>query len=162
MSDVGTLKELDVKPGDVVECVNGYTHAYTGEKYTVNAEYEVNGRKIENINLSLFRIISRANAIKLWRDMTDAEKGALLLAHHEGKEVQGTRLDIPDDWRRTAIGLDNHAYRIRPEPQIEVVTVHYQKDGATVMPVANGYTHRITFNKIDGNPDTASIKMEAI
>jgi len=37
---------------------------------------------------------------KLWRDMTDAEKGALLLAEHEGKEIPG---------------LDAFAYRVRPK-----------------------------------------------
>ncbi len=157
MSEVGTLKELDVKPGDVVECVRGKVYADTGYKYTVNAEYEVNGRKIENIDSSQFRIISRATQTpKLWRDMTDAEKGALLLAHHEGKVIEV--------WRRGSGGWatfpecfhENEAYRVRPEPKVEVVDVFWKR-GET------GYNHKIgTMNLIDGKPDCASIKMEEL
>jgi hypothetical protein len=36
-----------------------------------------------------WRIVSRAPAApKLWRDMTPEEKGALLLAAHEGKVIE--------------------------------------------------------------------------
>lgn len=52
----------------------------------------------------------------MWKDMTDEEKGAILLAHHEGKAVQfrGARLGawfsvgVKGEW------YDAHEYRIKP------------------------------------------------
>lgn len=56
---------------------------------------------------------------KLWRDMTDAEKGALLLAHHEGKEIEYTDLPANLKWYKCSnpLWLDTVAYRIKPEPK---------------------------------------------
>lgn len=162
MKDTGTLEEIVAKPGDVVECVYGVANAGKGQRYTVNADCDILHFKSGQTSLSTFRIISRASdKPKLWRDMTPEEKGALLLAAHEWKVIEN---NSRGPWLEThsPIWADGIAYRIRPEPKVEVVTVHYQKDGATVMPVANGYTHRITFTTIDGKPDTSSIKMEAI
>jgi hypothetical protein len=52
---------------------------------------------------------------KLWRDMTPEEKGALLLAHHEGKVIEildyGEWLEANPDW------APYDAYRIRPAAQ---------------------------------------------
>ena len=55
----------------------------------------------------------------LWRDMTQEEKGALLLAHHEGKVIEFWANSI-DKW------VDHHptwsdrlSYRIKPEPKVE-------------------------------------------
>lgn len=57
---------------------------------------------------------------KLWRDMTPEEKGALLLADHEGRQI--------DMWfaRRGAwvdsisfSAYDDIAYRVHPEPEPE-------------------------------------------
>lgn len=109
----------------------------------------------------VFRIISRA-APKLWRDMTPEEKGVLLLAHHE--KPGSVEFLNEDEWTvLNCLGWwDELAYRIKPEPKVETVTVHYQKNGATVMPVSDGYTHRITFQTIDGKPYCASVKMEVI
>jgi hypothetical protein len=59
---------------------------------------------------------------KLWRDMTDAEKGELLLAHHEGKEIEcnidnGVWFYSDPQWNAA------HAYRIKPKaPKVEKVT----------------------------------------
>jgi hypothetical protein len=94
--------------------------------------------------------------LKLWKNMTDAEKGALLLAHHERKVIEGTRLDVPDDWRVTVIGLDHIAYRVRPEPKIEKVVI----DGEDIRFKWCLSGHKMTFNLVDGIPDCSSIKME--
>jgi hypothetical protein len=163
MSEVGTLKELDVKPGDVVEYWYKnriWVKGVIDDNEIAQMENGLDQNKKYSTDPN-WRIISRADNPKLWRDMTDAEKGALLLAKHEGKVIECYDGYM---WFETVTPrwYVPHAYRIRPEPKVETVTVHYQKDGATVMPVANGYTHRITFNTIDGKPDTASIKMEAI
>ena len=165
MTEVGTLKELDVKPGDVLVCV----WAVTSGVFTVGKTYRMTGNGLECDSYipqlstaSTFRVISRAAYTpKLWRDMTDVEKGALLLADHDGKVIE-----VYDNgkWvkRSFPVWAYEAAYRIRPEPKVEVVTVRYQKRWVTIMPFYDGYTHRITFTTIDGKPDCASIKMEAI
>ena len=55
---------------------------------------------------------------KLWRDMTPEEKGALLLAHHEGRVIEVWRYD--DKW----VGTEPHwngfnFYRVKPAPPRE-------------------------------------------
>lgn len=93
----------------------------------------------------------------LWRDMTDAEKGALLLAHHEGKVIDyrlfggGSWLTIDDP----TFG-DVHAYRVRPEPKRETVALCWRQDVGSVKNKIG------TIDLIDGHPDPASIRMEAI
>ena len=166
MTEVGTLKELDVKPGDVLVCV----WAVTSGVFTVGKTYRMTGNGLECDSYipqlstaSTFRVISRAAYTpKLWRDMTDAEKGALLLAFHNDKKCLEIRRNGKWVYCEDSTLDNNIAYRIRPEPKVEVVTVRYQKRWVTIMPFYDGYTHRITFTTIDGKPDCASIKMEAI
>lgn len=104
---------------------------------------------------------------KTWGEMSDAEKGALLLAHHEGREIEThTRgLIIRDDW----IVVDHPSwtptalYRIKLEPKRETVTVYgHYNGGFFLRQNTQGDTHRITFDTIDGEPDCASVKMERI
>lgn len=55
------------------------------------------------------------NTPKPWRDLTDAEKGALLLAHHEGKRIE-VKHPFYDDWDYTRqLWAENGIYRIAPE-----------------------------------------------
>ena len=100
---------------------------------------------------------------KLWRDMTPEEKGALLLANHEGRTIErwvdeslGWKI-VPPQWRR------EHAYRVRPEPKRETVALYFGelKQGALLRKVRTD-THRITFDLIDGQPDFSSIRMEKL
>lgn len=157
MKEVGTLKELDVKPGDVVELQECGTHYTIGENpYKERGEVKTASGFLYDWRLA--KIIYRANTPKLWRDMTDAEKGALLLAFHNDKKCleiwrNGKWVDCGDStWN------NNIAYRIRPEPKVEVVTM----DGADIRFSGFIKDHRITFTTIDGKPDCVSIKMEAI
>ena len=60
------------------------------------------------------------DAPKLWKDMTDAEKGELLLAALEGSEIQMSATgstywhDVNPKWGR------NSAYRVKPKaPKVE-------------------------------------------
>jgi len=55
----------------------------------------------------------------LWRDMTSEQKGALLLAQHEGATVQILMSD--GTWRYTEQPGANigSAYRVKPEDTIE-------------------------------------------
>jgi hypothetical protein len=105
----------------------------------------------------------------LWCDMTPEEKGALLLAHHEGKEIElfnerglcawMSHIHPEEFW------LDEYAYRIKPEPKVEVVVLENDRNGGRSFYEDSGThknTHRITFNLIDGEPDCDSIKMEKV
>lgn len=98
----------------------------------------------------------------LWKDMTPEEKGALLLAHHEGKTIEyfchgfGWKVERPNffDWC---------AYRIKPEVKRETVNClwAYEKGGKEgyCHPINYSATHKITFDLIDGIPDPDSIKI---
>lgn len=179
--EVGTLSNLDVKPGDVVECL---TPDVWGVHYTPGRKYEV-GRKDddcvsikndEGVQFGTFRLISRAPVTpKTWGDMTDAEKGALLLAAHEGKVIEWHAPDI-DHTGRTAsmswvecqsIGrYSDYTYRIKPEPKRETVTITGWCDEDVGWLWGKGPddqdTHRITFDTIDCDPDCDSIKMDRL
>jgi hypothetical protein len=108
---------------------------------------------------------------KLWREMSDAEKGALLLAAHEGKQIE--YLPRPpgsigyQGWRLVVgvAGLSGDiAYRIKPEPKREAVRLVRGGDGKWQERHHKAFvdTHAITFDTIDGEPDCASIRMEKI
>lgn len=158
MTKIGTLAELNVKPGDVVAIYNAFRK---GTEVKVTDDFE----NWCGSNEPWWRLISRAaETPKLWRDMTPEEKGALLLAHHEGKVIEQWDgfwgVSAPVEW------LSFCAYRIKPEPKVETVVMG-------ILNNANGWqgyakltkvepTHRITFNTIDGKPDCASVKMEPL
>lgn len=105
-----------------------------------------------------------------WGEMTPEEKGALLLAHHEGKEIQfytsafaWAGLNRPFKW------FPHRAYRVKPEPQRETVRLLGYGTFANVL--REDYIteldrcmakYAITFDTIDGKPDCASIRMEAL
>ena len=98
---------------------------------------------------------------KLWRYMTPEEKGALLLADHEGHAIQQL---YPSGWKtRDPEWSDFCAYRVRPEPKRETVALYFGelKQGALLRKVRTD-THRITFDLIDGKPDPDSIRMEQV
>jgi len=164
-----------VKPGDVVQCMqweNGQTylgslrHHIRDGKYGVAAYQEAKRGDVE-VHFYLdadakFRIISRAprdDTPKLWRDMTDAEKGALLLAHHRGEVIEGRAETWPDgEWSNIPVPSWNYdsAYRVRPEPKVETVKL-------AVWRMEGHYYENIgTINMIDGKPDVSSIKMEEL
>ena len=100
---------------------------------------------------------------KLWRDMTAAEKGALLLAEHEGKVIQfwdkfgfEDWCDIEPSWE------DDSAYRVKPEPKVETVVVTGFFNGTSGwvfgrQSVAPLDTHRLTLTIIDGEVQREAI-----
>ena len=100
------------------------------------------------------------DAPKLWRDMTAEEKGALLLAHHEGRDIE-CRYAFNNGWCHDSkpVWADDAAYRVKPT----VDSVQCYWNGFNIHRANNkDRTHRITFNLIDGKPDCASIKMEEL
>ena len=102
---------------------------------------------------------------KIWRNMTREEKGAILLARHEGKEIETFHYG---KWIKTDpyFYSDFQAYRVKPEPKLETMTLggEYAKGMGWIFGSIHplDVTHRITFDLIDGKPDCDSIKMEKI
>ena len=101
--------------------------------------------------------------------MSPEEKGALLLAHYEGKVIQiawiascsGEKvwLDQPSP------AWDNFcAYRVKPPAEKVVIFTSITDSpwGCTADTSPKGRTHKITFDTIDGEPDCTSIKMEKL
>jgi hypothetical protein len=174
-----TLRELDVQPGDVVCDKIGVRKIIID--ITEDAAYSTGGYPLLLDN-PIWRIVSRASDTtkrgrprasvspdhawevddtpKLWRDMTPEEKGALLLAKHEGKVIECYFLsgwvECNPEW------YENFAYRVRPEPNRETVTYTWEEDVLAVSSLNMEGTHRITFDLIDGKPDCDSIKMEEL
>lgn len=82
--------------------------------------------------------MARAEALqeakpKTWGEMTDAEKGALLMAHHEGRVIQHRIFPHDDEiypWQDSSEPMFNdiHAYRIKPTPVRETATVQEVAD----------------------------------
>ena len=107
---------------------------------------------------------------KTWGEMDDAEKGALLLAHHQGETIQHKIFPHADEvykWQDSSEPMFNdiHAYRVRKEPVRETVTLKGAGDSAGNFWFRTGsvypdyVTHAITFDLVGGEPDCASITM---
>ena len=166
MKKAGTLKELDVKPGDVLQWEGGehfpcevveidksIVHMETPEGYlSYNLQYCCHP----------WVVISRASdKPKLWRDMNDAEKSALLLAHHEGKVIEV--MDGNTWYRKTfPVFADGNAYRVRPEPEVEVIELYGNEDTSFYRGGPCFDTHCITFNIVDGEIDCSSVQMRKL
>jgi len=98
---------------------------------------------------------------KLWRDMTREEKGALLLAHYEGKVIQE---DFGSDWiKADPTWRDCLQYCVKPEPLREQVKIYgrglYWCDAKKRVPQD---THVISFMLVDGEPDLDSLSIEKL
>lgn len=89
---------------------------------------------------------------KTWGELSDEEKGALLLAHHEEKIIEyyssGSGEWMEVSWPRQ-VWYSEDIYRVRPEPKRETVTL----EG----PFFEGYA--ITVETVGGKFDCESIKM---
>lgn len=72
------------------------------------------------LNGNSWTVIEEPDTPKTWGEMTDAEKGALLLAHHEGKVIEYMRCGA--SWSEPIpYWTDDCAYRVKPEPKEPVV-----------------------------------------
>ena len=103
---------------------------------------------------------------KTWHEMTDAEKGALLLAEYEGKEIE--KFDFHKQvWEYDPIPFedDGSAFRIKPvpEPVVEVRRIPIASDGWPYDADCHDEpAYEFIFDMIDGKADRASVKMEKI
>ena len=109
---------------------------------------------------------------KLWKDMTPEEKGALLLAYHEGKDIERFSADFLDYWHTVYPSwVDDVAYRVKPEREKVTARICLTGDGTSLhMEAEYGYDNygkdhlyaTLTFDAIDGKPDPASLKIEEV
>lgn len=212
--ETGTLQQLNVKPGDVVELVEngiipGSGIGKTGTVIVENGRYRTTGGMTRGDSSGhVFRIISRASDAasfetrddfiaavasdaqpsasvspdhsfdvgpknpRVWSEMTPEEKGALLLAEHEGKVIERARYGVKQSatdsdkmvWHEFDLHdvLPSDVVRVRPEPKRETVADLWGDWGWSLGNKTPGATHRITFTTLDGKPDCASIKMEEL
>ena len=82
--------------------------------------------------------------MKTWSELSDIEKGALLLAHHQGKTIQYLRNYV--GWIDVVKPSFAANRRYRVKPVVDLRSIPYK-----------GYT--ITFKLIDGVPDCNSVRM---
>lgn len=99
-----------------------------------------------------------SDTYKTWREMTDDEKGALLLAYHEGKEIYyKSPGDFGFNYCMNPTWDDDCAYRIKPSPVVGEVVLTGK--GAQEWIFGSGTfhvssTHRLTLPTLDGDPVT--------
>ena len=172
MNKIGTLDELNVKSGDVVE------HTRTLNKYTVSetpkhlidsfgSEYEYADGWIRPCT---FRVVSRAQILqKFWKDLSDAEKGTLLLAYHNGEVIEWARtrdgVFYMDSKKGTPIWDEEYIYRVQLKPKIETACFKISYSATLGIELTKSVCkakYQFTFETIDGKPDCSSVKMEKI
>lgn len=103
---------------------------------------------------------------KLWKDMSDEEKGSLLLAQHNGEAIEclDTHYNMWFPCGDIPLWLKNMAYHVKPkpEPKVETTCAYWCVYGASTYKADGWHTHKITFDVIDGKPDCNSVKMEEL
>jgi hypothetical protein len=127
------------------------------------------GPNCAHLNGNSWTVIEEPDTPKTWGEMTDAEKGALLLAIHRGAETQYMNAD-EDFWRDHHNGrsfYDLDSYRIKPEPVVGEVVLYgsdYGKEGFGFAfdggLLERSDTHTLTLPTLDGNLVTGEFANE--
>lgn len=174
--ETGTLKELNVQPGDVVKWADGEKPERTiqgwcgGECYATDQEL---GGPIHLYSGATFRIISRATpAVDLTALTTPF--GMLDDVHGPGTQDAlrahgGPYQRYADNGNWFAVDVPlwylGDAYRVKPAPKRETVTRDMWADaetGLTYRDERPGTTPiRITVEKVDGKSDWSTHRVEA-
>jgi len=165
-----TFAELGYKVGDTVRCVDNKSCRFytTGKKYVL--EGSVDSRPTikgdQNGFSATWELLSRAvspvaadDKYPIWGDMKPEEQGALLLAKHNGKNIE---LFCHDKWVNVddPIFYSDDKYRVKPaEPVVVTHELFGQQKSFWRGPQAKSDTHKMSYNTIDGVIDCASVKM---
>ncbi len=162
-----TLKDLPLEVGQTYICVHTeYTYWTVGKEYTVVTKGKLPENNGDGQLSSVSTFVLKEPSPKTFGEMTDEEKGALLLAYHEGKTVEyysphhrAWVIDMPHWSIRTA-------YRVKPKPVVVEVVLYggYNPTSGWVFSprAVNKDTHKQTFNTVDGEMDCTSIRMEKL
>lgn len=168
MQEIGTLAELDVKPGDVVELVSGPVALLEliGHRYEIGtgdaglAAYKHDVKDISHIPMNswwTFRIVSRA---------TPAEPASTSeIVWGEWGGVGGIEDKCGDFQIQRVNGVFRYRYPVPKKPVVETVTMygHHLIDDKWVFGVKDSEdTARITFETRDGKPDWSTLRGEDI
>ena len=148
-AEIGTLKELNVQPGDVVEwTVNGV--AYKIEFMNTHSAFSGDARFA--LDDGLFRIVSRATPTEpASEEITWGEWGPPSDGAADG-----------DYMERCINGKTELRYPVSKQPVVETVTLGGACNGFWSFGGLNfaGDTARITFDVIDGKPDWSTLRGE--
>lgn len=184
LHEEGTLKELNLEVGDVVESCDPQNHNSWYFKYCNRYTIEEEGRITDDrggdwnqeLPLHTFRVISRAKdakventkELKTWGRLSDEEQGALLLAHHKGEVIEWAYGPC-DTFDRSTLDYGLHpecdpsvVYRVKREPVVETIELFLSDTFCTSLDEYPGDTHKITFDVIDGEVDVNSVNMEKL
>ena len=159
MQEIGTLAELDVKPGDVVELVSrqipgdGWAYPEIGDQRTISVDDGWHGVDLKYIGelQGTFRIVSRAIPAEPAPEIEWGEWGPMLSD------------DIAADRQMQVInGKAQWRYPVPKQPVVETVSVEgwLEFGKLWIGSKAPGANHRITFDVIDGKPDWSTLRGE--
>jgi hypothetical protein len=144
MTDAKPLQDLDLKPGDVVECVKNEASWTKGKRYTVGQFRGLpsccdDTGLLAFSTMSTFRIVSRV----------DDEWGPWALGLHH---IKGARIETH------ILPGGQTAYRVKREPVV-TKAVAYCSAGSTITPLRSlGDTHLVTVTYRDGADPVATVE----
>lgn len=139
---------------------------YAGDIFTVSGVHTdvISFKEIPGYrgSVKLFELVEESP--KRWGDLSDREKGALLLADHKGKTIQLLNMDA--EWVDLSFvnWFGDKIYRVKPEPVVETITLYTSsKHNYEAFSVNYGDdTHKIIFDVVDGKPNCSSVRMEEL
>ena len=159
-----TLRELTLEVGQTYVCVySPYGHWTEDEEYTVVDEGKLPTNRGVGQRGSLSTFALKYPSPKTFGEMSDEEKGALLLAHQEGKVIQymgGTgwfTVNHHPAWHKQT------TYRVKPKPVEEKVVLFGHKAPTGWLfneKQVDKDTHKQTFTLVDGI--SGPVKMEKV
>ena len=136
MKQTGKLEELNLQPGDVVKVRwSNAARSWTISEITPEGKFLARRNKrhpwTQPVSLDrscIWTVVHRIRDEQVaWREMDDTEKGALLLARHEGKTIERC---VNDEWVSYQGSIEpDGAYRIKPEPIVAYRTMFCTSDG---------------------------------
>jgi hypothetical protein len=165
-----TFDELGYKAGDTVRCTGSeeYFHKYkAGDVFTL----ELNSRgKLRtgtfDGTLGDWELVCDPSDLT-WGDMTPEQQGALLLAHHQGKTIEGNSW-VTGLWiyMKHPPWIKGGSYRVKPE----TVVVHHERYADLYEGNLRGLSKRkyagadyvFTYTSEDGVPVCSSVKLSKL
>lgn len=148
-----TLEELTLEVGQTYVCVHSAYGRWTeDEEYTVVDEGKLPANSGVGQWGSMSTFVLKDPSPKTFGEMADEEKGALLLAHHEGETIQ---LLCSGGWKLTKTPFfgSYNRYRVNPQPVEEKVVLFGHKYPTGWIFNERQFdkdTHKQTFTLVDG------------
>lgn len=169
MREVGTLREIGARVGDVVVFGNGPIKYLILAIKTRDATIRWTRHDGSTVELdesldigAYYRVISRA--FRPFQDLTREEKSDLIMAHVDEKIIEMSIDGV--NWERsyTPQWIGAACYRVKADVIGRVnIRSSYPFAGWVSEEYGNiDDTHRITFQTVNGKPDCNSIRMEEL